>query len=51
MKDRAEIIAAIKAFFGYVGEAARDFQREWTRLGKTSRDQIIAGFANGSMTY
>lgn len=39
----------IRDYFGY--ENAGTFRSDWMKLSKSDRDEIKAGFANGSMTY
>lgn len=40
---------AIRDYFGYENAAA--FRSDWMKLSKEDREQIKAGFDNGTMTY
>jgi len=39
----------IREYFGY--ENASEFRKDWMKLTTEDRNQIKAGFENGTMTY
>lgn len=51
MADATVKLSTIATFFRKPGEGLAAFTKEWKDLPDKDKDQVKAGFADGSMTY